>query len=302
MCTGLVAAALAYARLIEPNQVITRRIDLAMPSLPDGLDGVRIGFLSDLHLGGPNGNLHIAEQACDVLVREQPHVILLGGDYYDKGHCTGGASVWRRIASTAPTWAVLGNHDHNRGPDEARKIQLSLETAGIPVLNNETVTIPAGEGEIDLIGVNDPYSNRARFAEAIRCHERSSNPRVLLTHAGMIADELRAGAVDLIISGHTHGAQVRISPFAHTVPLDLFWWLDRIKKKRLSPYRQGMFRVNGALLYVSNGLGTTSLPLRFLAPPEVAIITLHRHSGRPQRACDDVDRYVLRNSWEYHRA
>jgi predicted MPP superfamily phosphohydrolase len=95
------------------------------------------------------------------------------------------------------------------------------------------------------------------------------------------------------LSGHTHGAQIRFSPFGRTGPLDIFWWLDRINRNRPSPYRQGLFRVRGSLLYTGNGLGTTSLRMRFMAPPEIAIFTLLTGDGDSTRSCDNPRRYVL---------
>jgi uncharacterized protein len=298
VASALLAAtgALVYSRYIEPRTLLVRSFELALPRLSDELSGYKIAFLSDFHFGGPGYFGPAVEQALDILARERPYLILLGGDFYDQGVITSSAPEWSRFPQIAPTFAVPGNHDYRSRPADAESIFELLESAGMTVLRNSAKTVPIDEGAIDVIGVDDPYTGRADFSTAERCVPRSKNPRILLTHAGMIADELPIGAVDLILSGHTHGAQIRTSPFKHTGALDLFWWLDRIKAKPISPYRQGLFWVRGSLLYVGNGIGMTTIGHRFLAPPELTLFSLFAGPGSTGVPCDSPDRYVLRSS------
>ena len=290
---GLIAAAAAYASQIEPRTIVRREMDMASPTLPSALDGLKIAFMSDIHLGGPGDPLGSVHRALMILEEQKPDLILLGGDYYDRGVRVPCEPDWSRLPEIAPTFAVPGNHDYYRDQETTQEIMRLLAASGINVLRNQSADIDLEGGTARIIGLDDPYTGRADLKKAL---ERDADvfPTIMLAHAGLVADDLPVGSADLILSGHTHGAQISLSPFRHTGPLDIFWWLDVIKGKPASPYRQGLFRVRGSLLYVGNGLGTTTLGARFMAQPEVAIFRLYRHAGHESRSCDDAERYLLR--------
>jgi uncharacterized protein len=292
---GSGAAAFFYSRFVEPRTLLVRSFELALPSIPPGLDGCTIAFLSDFHLGGPGDGIKPVGTAFDLIQQRRPDLILLGGDFFDQGVRAGREPDWSRLPAIAPTFAVPGNHDYKSSPDATELVLDVLDDAGISVLRNRGCSVSVRNGCIDLIGVDDPYTYRADFASANSGLALSENPRILLAHAGMVTEELPVGAADLILSGHTHGAQIRVSPFRRTGPFDAFWWLDHVQGKRVSHFRQGLFWVRGSLLYVGNGIGMTSYGLRFLAPPELAFFTLRHGTGDPEYPCDDPRRYTLRS-------
>lgn len=291
-----ISAALAYSRFIEPRTLLIRTYDLALPGLPPALDGCRIAFVSDFHIRGPGDSLPAVNQVLTTLEQDRPDIILLGGDFYDKGVRKGEEPDWARFPNIAPTYAVPGNHDYKSCSEDADEIFATLREAGIDVMKDSYRRVELGGRAIDLIGVDDPYTNRDDFETAARPATSGANPRILLAHAGLIADYLPVGAADLMLSGHTHGAQIRISPFSGSGVLDVFWWLDRLKNKPISPYRQGMFWVRGTLLYVGNGVGMTSFGFRFMAPPELAFFRLRRRTGNQEFPCDSAEHYVLQSS------
>ena len=295
---GITAGAAIYARFVEPATLLVREIDLETPALPASLDGMKIAFLSDMHLGGPAEFRTPVHQAMDTLHQASPDIIMLGGDYFDRGVRAGSEPTWAEFPVIAPTFAVPGNHDYRGNPTNSSEIFSVLREAGIVVLRNESTSVPVRDSRISLIGLDDPYSERDDVHRAIRRNSDLTAFRVMLAHAGLVADRLPIDTADLILSGHTHGAQIRVSPFRRAGPLDIFWWLDRLKGNPLSPYRQGLFRVRGSLLYVGNGLGTTTVGARFLAPPELALFTLFSGKGNPELQCDDPRRYIrqVRNS------
>jgi uncharacterized protein len=290
---GVAAAGLMYASRVEPRTLLVRHIDLAMPTLPEAMSGLRFAFLSDFHVGGPGDPLGSVNRALSALEKDPPDVIFLGGDFYDRGMRVPEEPDWSRFAAIAPTFAVPGNHDYHRDQRTTEEVLNLLDSSGIVILRNTCHHLGLSRGTIRLIGLDDPYSGRADLAHATSGLNDDVHPTIMLAHAGLVADHLPVASADLILSGHTHGAQVRFSPFRHTGALDVYWWLDFFKKSPLSPYRQGLFRVRGSMLYVGNGLGTTSLGLRFMAAPEIAMFTLVRSDGDPQRACDDPKRYEL---------
>lgn len=289
---GLIGGALAYASLIEPRTILVREVDLELPALPEQMEGLRFAFLSDIHLGGPGDPLGSIQRAVSLLEKIKPDLILLGGDYYDRGARVPGEPAWKRFPAIAPTFAVPGNHDYHQGEATTREIFDTLQRCNIQVLRNDVQDVELAAGTVRIIGLDDPYTGRADFASVQRELKGQVHPTIMLAHAGLVADSLPIAAADLILSGHTHGAQVRISPFRHTGPLDVFWWLDFLNRNPLSRFRQGLFRVRGSLLYVGNGLGTTTLGVRFMAAPEVAIFRLFRGDGNPDKPCEDPERYV----------
>jgi uncharacterized protein len=298
--SAITSGAVAYASLIEPRTLLVREIDVSLPTLPASLDGTTYAFLSDLHLGGPGDPLASVQRALSVLEARRPDLIFLGGDYYDRGVRVDGEPEWSRFPQIARTLAVPGNHDYHRGMRTTEAIFEKLRSSGIEVLRNEVRDVPIRDTTLRIIGLDDPYTDRASLADAMAQVADDRRPRIMLAHAGLIADKLPVGSADLILSGHTHGAQIRFSPLKRTSPLDIFWWLDLIKGNPLSPYRQGLFRVRGSLLYVGNGLGTTSLGLRFMAPPEIAFFRLTSGTGNDERACDDPSRFISQNQSTWH--
>jgi uncharacterized protein len=290
--TAAALGVLGYARWIEPKQVKVHRHSVELPNWPASLNGLRIGFASDFHVDDSGANLPVVNQAIDIFEREKPDIILLGGDFFDKGRRVSIEPFWTRLPNVAPVISVLGNHDYHGGDDESERIAQALQRHRIRVLKNESCSIELPRGTLNLIAVDDPYSGRADFGAATASGRNVDHPTILLSHAGMIIDQIPAGAADLVLTGHTHGGQMRISPTKYTSPLDPFWWLDRIKKQRLSHYREGFFWQNGMLLFVSTGLGTTTLKLRLLAPPEVNIFEISRGNGDERFACDEARRWV----------
>jgi uncharacterized protein len=288
------AALFAGARFVEPRWLHVRHYRLSLPQLPASLDGARLAFLSDAHIDGPGPNAAVTNAAIRQIVAWQPDLILIGGDYYDKGLKAGPEPGWAELPLTAPTFGVLGNHDYFAGERNRCEIVDSLRAAGIDLLVNRTAVIPVRHGKIAVMGVDDPFQRRDDFEAAAATADHDTGIRILLAHAPMIADSIEPGAADLVLAGHTHGSQIRLSPFDTTTPLDINWWLDYAKRKPRSHYQRGFFWVRGSLLYVTTGLGTTSLPMRFFAPPEVNLFTLASGTGDAERPCDDPARYVTK--------
>lgn len=238
------------AALLSSHEVVSARIHA-------GLDGVRIGHLSDVHVrtGVKPRRLH---HAVDVLNQLKPDLVALTGDYV----CMSPRPLPELTAALkrleAPAYAVLGNHDHWSG---AKAVRAALEKAGVDVLQNEHRVVRAGRAAIHLVGVDDSVTHHDDPEQAFS-GVPSGATAVTLSHDPKSADHLHAYRPALILSGHTHGGQVvirRITPF--------LW--KRVGMK----YVAGFFEVNGAVLYVNRGLGA-SVPIRFRAPCEVGHLTL----------------------------
>jgi predicted MPP superfamily phosphohydrolase len=256
------AAALAWAGWFEPRRLVTVRRTLELPRWPAALDGVRLGVLSDLHAGAPYAGLKPIARAVERLNAEAPDVMLLLGDFVDAHMLWGGRIapelIARELAALhAPlgTFAVLGNHDWKQAGD---RMWRALANAGIEVLENRAAAV----GDFHVAGLADLRLRRPDLPSALAGVPPDA-PVILLAHDPDVFPFV-PDRVALTLSGHLHGGQVAI-PVVRRPALP-----SRYGER----YARGHVTEAGRHLYVTSGLGTSGLPLRFLAPPEIVVIEL----------------------------
>jgi uncharacterized protein len=247
-----------YATLVEPRRPVLERLDLRFSQLPAALAGLRIGVIGDLHLGHP-----FAEQntrwAVAQMVREQPELIVITGDFVSYDHAIPQlADLLRPLKAPLGMFAVPGNHDYWEGVDTVRA---AVEPLGVRFLINSGQLIERGGGAFYMAGIDDEWEGEADLGRAIA--GRAGLFSILLAHAPDIADEAARQGVDLQISGHTHGGHLRL-PLLGAFALPFYG----------TRYSIGHERIGRTQLYVSRGLG--GFPLRFNCPPEATILTLTR--------------------------
>jgi predicted MPP superfamily phosphohydrolase len=277
------AAGLAlYSGEIARHWIEVTRRDFFLRDLPDAFDGMRIAQISDIHLDAFTEPFFL-RHAIDRINRIKPDAVVLTGDFVTAtlntkfGRKLGAlrfalGSAWQcaNILSTleCKAYAVLGNHDFGSSPEE---VTAALQDNGITVLRNACVPLERDGGRIWLAGVDDPVDGHPDPELAIPASIRNAphEPVVLLCHAPDYADRLLrhpAGqAVDLMLSGHTHGGQVRF-PFVPAM------YLPPLGRK----YVEGSFQLGRLQLYVNRGIGAIGVPFRLNCPPEITVITLRR--------------------------
>ncbi len=256
----------AYARYVEPRILITEQVAVRSPRISAPLDGVRIGVLSDFHLGNGVDEARM-EQAVAQLNALKPDIVLLGGDYIHRwGLGAKAAHALRELFAPLGVFAVLGNHDYWNGPRQlvqAFNEQFAQASFPFKLMRNESFQLNINGTPLHIVGVDDVTLHKHNFAKAVQGlpkHEAA----ILLVHEPDIADEAAAAhPFALQVSGHSHGGQVRI-PFVHP------WWTPTWARK----YIYGLMTVNEMPLYVTRGIGMSWMPMRFLCPPEVTLITL----------------------------
>lgn len=281
---GLAAlGGLAYAVAIEPRRLRPIAYDLLVPDLPPALAGVRLAHLTDFHVGMRGTPMATLRRAVAIAEDWRPDAVLLTGDFVHNGRWLRRADLFGPLAAAAPTFAVLGNHDSWGTTDQVEAIAAALRASGVTVLRNEhaVLSLP-GPGEIVLVGVDDPSLHRddlRRAMAGLPDAREPDRPTVLLAHAPEMADRAPEERFALIVSGHTHGGQLHVSPVKHRTILEV----GMLAGGLVSPYARGTWVVRGNPLYVNSGLGLSGMPLRFRAPPELALFTL-----RPAPADDEV--------------
>jgi uncharacterized protein len=276
----LSAAGLAlYSGEIERHWIEITQTDAHLPNLPAAFEGVRIAQLSDIHMDEYTEPLFL-RRVVRLIDRLQPDAVMLTGDFVSEGPLSKDFSIgaaWQcaNILSELKCrqlYAVLGNHDLTVGTKE---VTAALTGNRIAVLNNGHLPIDGlggrTGGRIWLAGVDDPVNGRPDPERAIPASIRNlpDEPVLLMCHAPDYADDLMttaAGkAVDLMLSGHTHGGQIRL-PLLGPVTL------PSLGRK----YVEGWFRFGKMQLYVNRGIGTVGVPFRLACPPEITLITLRR--------------------------
>jgi predicted MPP superfamily phosphohydrolase len=260
------AAVAGYAAGVEPRRLVVRRLSLELPGWPQALAGLRVGVLTDMH----GGVVHAGEQAIARWVArmnaEAPDVILLGGDFTDAHWLFGRRLAPERIAERlaelqAPLGrvAVLGNHDWKAF---GMRTWTALAAAGIPVLENDAMAFDAPGGRFHVAGVADVRFRRPDVARAL-APVPDGEPVLVLAHDPDVFPFVPS-RVALTISGHTHGGQVAI-PLLR---------LPFIPSRHGERFRGGHIVEHGRHLYVGAGLGTSGLPVRLFAPPELLVLEL----------------------------
>ena len=238
-----------------------RRIELQIPALPGELAGVRIAHLSDFHLGLPSRGTRAVADAIDWTVERAPDLVAITGDLVSRP----AAEVRLRelLAPLGHAYAVLGNHDvqHSRDPF-SRAAGLS-DLSPAQLLVDEAVDVELRGRRVQLVGV-DPRAYRRGRSEPWRLADPTADLRILLCHFPTVLRRLPDDSFQLVLAGHMHDGQI-------TVPMPR-------GKLRLAhpraPFAAGVYVRDGVRMHVSPGLGTTFVPFRFYARPEVTELLL----------------------------
>jgi len=252
--------------LIEPARLVVRGEPIEIQNWPRELDGLKIAVLADIHADDwfiTNKKLRsIVEQTNQL----QPDIILILGDYMSsKGWVRRRvepevfAAVLKDLHAPLGVYSVLGNHDWWYDGNKVRHV---LEQNGIKVLDNDVVQLDVRGSPLWLAGLADLWTRPQKITTTIE-EIPEGQPIIALTHNPDIFPRLPE-RVALLLAGHTHGGQVRL-PLIGSV----------VQSSRLGDrYTRGHVFENNHHLFVSTGIGTSILPVRFGVPPEIVLLTL----------------------------
>ncbi len=263
----------------EPQQLVVREIELELPHLAPAHDGLRIALLSDLHVGTPYRGLSNLNGVVGRVNQAKPDLILFLGDLVIQG-IVGGAWVSPEACAVklsglrAPlgVYGVMGNHDWWLN---APRVATALEHGGMTLLENSSTRIAVKGSPLWLAGVSDFNEKQDDLDSALRGIPQEQ-PVILLSHSPDIFPEV-PDRISLTVAGHTHGGQVNL-PFLGRI------WVPSKYKQR---YASGHVIEQGRHLFVTVGIGSSILPIRFRVPPEIVILTIRptlpesRHPRQP---------------------
>jgi uncharacterized protein len=254
-------AATLFHRLGLQGRIATREHRFEVPRV-EGSPPIRMVFASDFH-AGPMTHPALLDEACRAIASARPELLLLGGDFVYRRSRDVDMLAERLACLSAPLgiYAVLGNHDY-LGAEE--HIIRKLSDAGIEVLVNRSVRLPAPHDDVWICGLDDPIYGAPDADAAV---DGADGTRIILMHAPDGLLELQRERFDLALCGHTHGGQVAL-PFG----LPIVMPTGRLNRR----YPHGVHAevAEGANLLVSRGVGCSGVPFRLFARPEIHLCTL----------------------------
>ena len=262
----LIVSCLVWGVFIEPSRLIVHQETIQIDNLPKELSGLRIALIADIHSGGPFIDDNKLRQIVELTNQQNPDLILLLGGYMSPNSWHSRrvepevtAAAMKNLHAPLGVYAVLGNHDwwYNGG-----KVRRAFEANGIPVLDDEVAEVKWQNGSFWLVGLADFWTRPQHVSETIAKVPQGA-PVIAITHNPDVFPGLPQ-SVPLLLTAHTHGGQVNLPLIgAPIVP-------SRFGRK----YTAGHVFENGHHMFVTTGIGTSILPVRFRVPPEIVILTI----------------------------
>jgi predicted MPP superfamily phosphohydrolase len=264
---GGAGAALAAWSLFEAQWVEGRELTVGVPGLPAELDGLTILHLTDFHAGTPSLNVRAMRKAFELGVRWQPDLVALTGDILSHGRARDAVvAAMEGLRPPLGIFAVLGNHDVGDTHDPfSRGIVIDdWGDAPVTLLRDRSAVVEWRGREIELAGVDPRLYAEGRNRPPEQLFTRPGALRVLLSHFPEVPAEMPAGTSALTLCGHLHGGQICLPGPSGKVRLS----------HRSYRYDEGVFEEPETTVVVSRGLGTTLVPFRLFARPEVSLLRL----------------------------
>ena len=245
---------------IEPYWIETKYVTIESDQIPNQFDGKTIVFLSDIH-AGPSFSQDRIDSVVSQVNALNPDLILLGGDYVDgdSAYINSTFESLSKLKAPLGVYAVLGNKDPQY------KTLNAIPTYGITYIGNKGTWIVENGSRIRLGGVGD-YNNGVQIPNATTSVVTPQDFVIMVTHNPDYFPKVDKSKVDLVFSGHTHGGQVTFFGL----------WAPVTHSDYGNKYRTGVIEEDNSTLIVSNGIGTTMLPIRFFARPQIIVVELKK--------------------------
>ena len=269
---ALAALALLAYGLFEAGWLRTRVLEVEIDGLPAGLDGLRIAHLSDFHLGAPSRGRIATERAVAWVAKRRPDLVCITGDLVS--HPRGLPLLERLLGMLDRPYVVLGNHDVAITRDPfSRAAELDGIEGLAVLLRDEAVVVERGPHRIQITGT-DAESFPRRKARPWELVDPTAGLRILLCHFPDIDRKLPVGAFHLVLAGHLHAGQIALPSPRGRITL----------AHPGGRFVAGLYPAGGGVMHVSAGTGTTFVPIRFFARPEVTELVLRADDRRLQQS------------------
>lgn len=271
LCLLLIVVVPVVWLLTEPYLIKIKDINLVYNNLPKEFDDFSILFLSDIHTAKWGFLEEIFSEKLATVAESD--ICILGGDLAYRESVT--ENIPRLLASAkikGETYAVFGNTEYkeHNNPENLKKIYRNY---GYKILENDFCTVEKNNAQIVIAGVDDPINDRD---DIVKTFENCSKDlfKILVSHCPSVSIDALDYGVNLVLAGHTHGGQVKLPFFTVYTHMKKnkflnrgIWYGEKLGKKIKK-------NIDNFYLIISNGIGTSRLWIRFMAPPEIYRITL----------------------------
>ncbi|API93732.1 MULTISPECIES: metallophosphoesterase [Virgibacillus] len=262
---GLSGGTFYYAKDVEPILLRVNKNTVESSKIAKAFDDFKIVQFSDTHIG-----FHYTLEQLKDLVKKinglQPDLIVFTGDLVDEPQNFHWDDtiihILKKLQAPKGKFWIYGNHDHGGYGTEV--VLDTMEKAGFQLLQNNNVTIKEKNESIILAGIDDLMLGKPDITKTLS-QANTNLFTILLAHEPDFADKAAKHPIDLQLSGHSHGGQIRFPFIGHIY-----------SPAYAEKYVQGEYNLNGGnmQLFVNSGIGTTRLPFRFLCKPEIHVYTL----------------------------
>ncbi|MBY0565085.1 MAG: metallophosphoesterase [Hyphomonadaceae bacterium] len=264
-----------YAWFVEPNRLVVRHVEIASEDWRGA--PLTIAAIGDTHVGGPHVDAARVGRIVARINELRPELVVLLGDYVgghapeaertdaDRREILGGVGAFAALTPRYGVAAVIGNHDSWY---DRHSITAALQEAGVAALWNRHIVVRRSDTPLVIAGLADDWTGEPDYAAALDGAPESANI-IVLSHSPDPFAEIPQGSA-LVLSSHAHCGQVTIPLIGRPVL--------PIRNKR---YACGLIEENGKRLYSTAGIGTSIVPVRFLNPPEIVLITISSAAWTP---------------------
>ncbi len=269
---GAVAVGLLLYGWFEAGWLRTKVVEVEIAGLPAELDGFRIAHLSDFHLGVRSRGRGATERAVAWVAARKPDLVCITGDLIS--HPRGVPLLRRLLASLTDPLVVLGNHDVAVTRDPfSRAAELDGLQGVATLLRDEATVVERAGLRIQVVGC-DPESRMDPTSRPSPLADGAADLRLLLSHFPDVVRDLPAGAFHLVLAGHLHAGQIVLPYPGGRLTL----------AHPQARFRTGVYNPGTTVLHISSGTGTTFVPFRFFARPDVTEIVLRSTMPRVQQS------------------
>ena len=252
-----------YSKYIEPYNLIIKEYKIENNILPNNFNGLKIIHFSDVHYG-TSVDYEYLEKIVSLINKQKPDIVFFTGDFIDKDIKLTNKEIKNinnlllKIESTIGNYAVTGNHDMKH-IDDYKKI---LDGSFILLENQEKLLYYNDTTPISLVGISDTLESTPNY----NIFDNNTNHfRIVLVHEPDAYDNIKDNKINIMLSGHSHNGQIRI-PFIGAI------YTPNGSKK----YYDNYYKLNNTELFVSNGIGTSRINIRFMSQPSINLYRLYK--------------------------
>lgn len=250
-----------YVRFLVPQIIVIKNETFKFSSRNRKPVNVKIVLISDQHLGVFK-NHDFLNKTVRKINQLNPDLVLIAGDLIYNPTPNQLNTLYAEIINVkAPIYAVAGNHDSAKPgyftSDEVRK---AVGFFKVNFIDNKKVLLKFNKKYLNIFGISDYDEDKMDFSEIRKITKKGNN--IILAHNSDVSRFLPNYNADLLVTGHTHGGQIRIP------------WIYKKLIPLAYKFNKGWYKYNGLSIYVTSGIGEVLLPMRFFVPPEIVVLNI----------------------------